>query len=119
MTKAQERTISAIRRAFETGTNAPERHEFKRWEVSPLSEGSNVLFVSAEYGLTGDEGTWASILARDRATVFVGPRGGISAFVGSRKVRLRSWQVPFLDLYQRQARERKAKRAERTAAVNG
>ena len=75
MTKAQENAIARIKRMAEQTLCYSEDYEFKEWEVK-----ENEYFVSVllETGLKNDEGTWASIIARDRAHLFVGKRGGIT-----------------------------------------
>lgn len=66
--KAAERVISKT-----TG----ERKEIKKLEITRFDNRSYVtLYVEA--GLPNDEGTMASIFARDTALVQVGPRGGIT-----------------------------------------
>lgn len=54
-----------------------QRKEIKTLKISRFSDYSYVtLYVEA--GLPNDEGTYASIFARDVAHVQVGPRGGVT-----------------------------------------
>ena len=73
MTNAQERALARIK-ALVKQEFYSDKCEIKKWEVH-----ENEYFVSlvVEYGLKGDEGTWAEIFARDRCHLFIGKRGGI------------------------------------------
>lgn len=73
MTKAQEKAIERIRTLVEA--ECGDRYEIKEWNIAEFP-----YFVSlvSETGLIGDEGTMASIFARDRAHLFIGKRGGIT-----------------------------------------
>lgn len=73
MTKAQEKAIAKVRKLVESELYSDE-YEIKEWEIS-----ENKYFVSlvVEYGMKNDEGTLASLIARDRAHLFIGTRGGI------------------------------------------
>lgn len=53
------------------------RYEIKQYDVK---EFPTFLSVVIEVGMTGDEGTLASVICRDRAHVFVGKRGGITYY---------------------------------------
>ena len=77
MTAAQEKTVARIRRQAERELffGRPEVYEFKVWEVEDC--GSFVSLV-LETGMKEDEGTMAAIFCRDRAHLFVGPGGGIT-----------------------------------------
>ena len=74
MTKSQEGAIAKIKRLAEENLYS-EKYEIKEWEVV---EYDSFISVVVETGLKGDEGTWASIIARDRAHLFVGTHGGIT-----------------------------------------
>lgn len=71
MTKAQERTIDRIRRLVEQDTEDP--CEIKRFEMSDYG---TFISLSIETGLRNDEYSVA-YLARQRAQLFVGVRGGV------------------------------------------
>ena len=73
MTKAQEKSVAKIKTLVEKELLSDE-YEIKTWEVE-----ENKFFVSVYvvYGMKNDEGTLASLIARDRAHLFVGKRGGI------------------------------------------
>lgn len=66
------------------------------------------ISISVETGLKGDEGTLAAIFARTRAQVFVGPRGGLRAFLCGRCRPIKLWQVPHLDSIEREMKRRRA-----------
>ena len=74
MTKSQEKAIERIKRLVEKDFYS-DNYEIKEWEIH-----ENEYFVSlyVEYGLKNDEGTLASIIARDKAHLFIGKRGGIT-----------------------------------------
>ena len=82
MTKAQENAVARIKRLAEQTLFFSEDYEFKAWEVKEYESFVSVLL---ETGLKGDEGTWASIIARDRAHLFIGKRGGITYPVSKNK----------------------------------
>ncbi|MCR5295137.1 MAG: hypothetical protein K6E30_08230 [Lachnospiraceae bacterium] len=92
ITKAQEKAIAQIKRLAEKehGTHC-NKYEFKEFTVS-----ENEYFVSVvvEIGMIGDEGTMAEIYCRDRAHLFIGPRGGITYPV-SKKMKDGSWKHYF------------------------
>ena len=76
MTKSQIEAIERIKRlAMERYSNYAETHEIKELEVRDYD-----YFVSVviETGLKDDEGTLAEFIARDRAHLFIGKRGGIT-----------------------------------------
>ena len=74
MTRLQEKAIEKIRKLVERELYSDD-YEIKQWDIS-----ENEYFVAlvVEYGLKNDEGTLASIFARDHAQLFIGPRGGIT-----------------------------------------
>lgn len=74
MNKAQEKAISKIRALVESELYSDD-YEIKIWDVTDCE-----YFISlvVEYGLKNDEGTMASLIARDRAHLFIGKRGGIT-----------------------------------------
>jgi len=73
MTKSQEQALERVRALVESELLSDE-YEIKIWEISDCK-----YFISlvVEYGLKNDEGTLASLIARDRAHLFIGKRGGI------------------------------------------
>ena len=76
MTKSQERALNKIKRLAEKWANEGfEDGELKKWDVE-----ENEYFVSVivEIGGKNDEGTWAEVVCRDRAQLFIGKCGGIT-----------------------------------------
>lgn len=81
---------------FETGANAKQKgavewlrreiikhqggahrgYEYKRFDVKYYPHIETVCVIS-EVGMTGDEGTMAQMLCRDRRQIWIGPRGGM------------------------------------------
>jgi hypothetical protein len=53
----------------------PEDYEFKEFRIEKLDWHSSIL-VHYEIGGKGDEGSWASIMCRDRRMIRVGVKGG-------------------------------------------
>lgn len=74
MTKQQEKAIEKVRRLVKAELYSDD-YEIKEWKISECE-----YFVSlvVEYGLKNDEGTMASLIARDRAHLFIGEKGGIT-----------------------------------------
>lgn len=75
MTNSQEKAVARIRNLAEKwASEGFADGEIKEWEVE-----ENEYFVSVvvEIGGKGDEGTLAEYIARDRAHIFVGKRGGM------------------------------------------
>lgn len=54
-------------------------HEYKEFRIAPLGT-SGIVVVYLHTGMKGDEGTAASIFCRYRRQIFVGKRGGITAY---------------------------------------
>lgn len=78
MTKAQERTLNAIKREIPRFDfyNHPETYEIKEWkEWEPDCSGR--FMVTFETGMKDDEGTLAAILCRKNRIFWVGTRGGV------------------------------------------
>lgn len=75
MNKIQMNKIDRIKQAAILEWVRDNDHEIKIWEVQDCE-----FFVSVivEVGLKGDEGTLASVFGRNRAHIFVGPKGGLS-----------------------------------------
>ncbi len=80
MTQAQEKAINRIRKLAEQ--ECRDRYEVKEWKVS---ECEYFVDVVVEMGLTGDEGTLAELIARDRAHLFIGKRGGITYYATGKR----------------------------------
>lgn len=72
MTKAQEKAVQMIRNLVDKWCE--DRYEIKEWEVKDCDTFLSVVVCT---GLPNDENTMA-FLTRDRAHLFVGPRGGIT-----------------------------------------
>ncbi len=90
MTSQQLRAITAIQQ-WKLRDNC--HNEVKRFRLSEI--GKKVL-VQVCVGLTGDEGTAAAILCRERGAFLVGPRGGIQALdshAGTPKTKLSKYPV--------------------------
>ena len=87
MTKAQEIKIKAIQNEVMEDWVRP-GYELKNWEVN-----ENEYFVSVvvEVGLIGDEGTFASILARNHAHIFIGKNGGLTYPTKKGKIKRLKW----------------------------
>ena len=85
MTKAQERTIEAIKnRVAEFDFyGRPEQYEIKRWEVT---EEHGIVCLVFETGMKNDEGTMASILCRKKRQVFISPKGSITVYMWNQKL---------------------------------
>lgn len=77
MTKSQEKAVAKIKALVEKDLYSDD-YEIKTWEVE-----ENKYFVSVYvvYGMKNDAGTLAALIARDRAHLFVGKRGGITYLV--------------------------------------
>jgi hypothetical protein len=89
MTKSQSKALGRIKDAL---ARLYPRHEIKHWSVTSAGRS---LSVVAETGLPDDEGTCASLFCRNRLHVFVGPRGGLSAFNGRW---VRGWRALYAGL---------------------
>lgn len=81
MTQLQEKAIDRIRNLVESDMYI-DNQEIKIWEVTDCD-----YFVSltVEYGYKNDEGTLASLIARTRAQLFIGKRGGVTYPVINKK----------------------------------
>ena len=96
ITPAQERALEYIAQKMTSNFvyGKPEEYEFKAWELDYLfdNEEANsmwggrktpvgrILTLVAEVGSVGDEGTAAAWVCRNRVQLFIGQRGGISAY---------------------------------------
>lgn len=74
MTKQQGKALEKVRMLVDAELYSDD-YEIKEWKISECE-----YFVSlvVEYGLKNDEGTLASLIARDRAHLFIGKKGGIT-----------------------------------------
>lgn len=79
MTRKQQLALeSFVNATFDTFSfGHPETHEIKELVITEW-EDLNTVHVSIEIGRIGDEGTMASVYARDYATVMIGKNGGYS-----------------------------------------
>jgi len=75
MTRQQEAALNRIKLKCQSTLFFSENYEFKKWEVKDYQSFVSLVF---ETGMKGDEGTMAAIFARDRAHLFIGPRGGVT-----------------------------------------
>lgn len=68
------------------------------YEVKELSirDSYGDAYVAIEIGRKGDEGTLAEALCRDTYLFFIGKRGGIYQFPGSRKTYRKYYEVEHL-----------------------
>ena len=103
MTKSQEKALARIRESVEAWGDG--RYEIKRWEVE---DHGSFLSLVVQTGMPDDEGTAAEMFARDRAHIFIGPRGGITYPVwrNGRQIERRwdcySFLTPVVDQMQRE-----------------
>lgn len=89
ITKAQEKAIAKIKRLAENlHSYHADKYEIKQFDINDCK-----YFVSVvvEVGMKDDEGTLAEVFCRDRAQLFIGPRGGIRYPV-SKKMKDGSWK---------------------------
>lgn len=77
ITKQQAKAIEKIKRLAETlfGERHADKYEIKQFDID---ENEYFVAVVVEVGMKDDEGTMAEIYCRDRAQLFIGPRGGIT-----------------------------------------
>ena len=76
--------------------------EVKTLDLAPLSPVSKTLVMTIETGPPLSELTLAEIFCHQRAHLFIGPRGAISAYIQGKRRRLKAWQTFFLDVYERE-----------------
>lgn len=81
MTQAQERAIERVRKMAKQ-TFYGDNYEFKKFEVTEYDHFVAVWVVT---GMIGDEGTMASVFARDEALFFIGPKGALTYPVTSKR----------------------------------
>ena len=76
MTKSQEKAIERIKKITENTLFFNDTdYEIKTWEITENKFFVNLYLVT---GLKNDEGTYASIFARDRAQFFIGKKGKVT-----------------------------------------
>ena len=76
LTPSQKKTLDQFRKEIEKEMISDNvTYEFKKWEISTGYGG--MIYVVSEYGLVDDEGTMASVFARDHRHVVIGKRGAI------------------------------------------
>lgn len=78
MTRKQERTVEFLRRRILDFHQFEDRYEYKKFEVEEHDHG--FVQVYAIVGRKGDEETMASVLCRNYHQIFIGARGGMSAY---------------------------------------
>ena len=83
MTNAQERRIAQIEEIMMNLVGHPETKEIKQKEIEEITE--NIVSLVIEVGEIGDEGTMAAVFCRQRAHIFIGPKGGCSTYTQSRR----------------------------------
>ena len=82
MTKYQERRIAQIEEIMMNLVGHPETKEIKEKSIEDLG---HCISMVIEVGAIGDEGTMAAIFCRQRAHVFIGPKGGCYTYTRSRR----------------------------------
>ena len=101
MNQTQIKKIDRIKQAAILEWVKDNDHEIKIWKVEDYG-----YFVSVvvEVGLKGDEGTFASLIGRNRAHIFVGPKGGLSYITKKGKKKalkfINLWEVHCAQNYQ-------------------
>ena len=76
MTKQQEVAINNLKQSIINGLFLnKDKYEFKEFEIIEYDHFISLYFV---VGMKNDEGTYASIVCRDRGQLFIGKRGGIT-----------------------------------------
>lgn len=76
MTNSQEKALNKIKRLAEKWANDGFKDgELKEWNVE---EDEYFVSVVVEIGGKNDEGTWAEVVCRDRAQLFIGKCGGVT-----------------------------------------
>lgn len=74
LTKAQERSIEILKRAFLGFYGYPENKEIKEETIEEIGNGN--VYVMLQVGYIGDEGTGKEIFCRHQLSVCVGKQGG-------------------------------------------
>lgn len=88
LTEKQAGAVDAIRAAAEQKMYGDRsKYEFKRWEVVAYE---SFVAVSVVVGRKNDEGTMASVVARDYGHFYVGRKGGIKTALRARESKSRA-----------------------------
>ena len=97
MTKSQEREVERLIVDFfaHTSLGRPEKYELKRLDI--LETKYKKIIVVIEAGMKGDEGTIASLLCRIGRQYFIGPRGGVTWYVGGKSTKGKYYSSRFHD----------------------
>ena len=77
MNSKQERAVEKIRAAIIEKHARGNEREFKQFEITELADGELISLV-VEYGMVGDEGTYAEIMVREYWHFFIGIAGGVT-----------------------------------------
>lgn len=85
ITNSQVKTLVKILHKAEELSFQKGKYEIKRYEVDELECG--LVSVVLEVGMIKDEGTWASIMCRDKVHLFIGKRGCITCYDKNEKIR--------------------------------
>lgn len=95
MTPSQEKAIEAIKVALQ------DRYpSIKECQVDLLESGNVSLRIVVGYD--NDEGTMQEIFCRVRAHVFIGRKGAMSAYLGSKKVPVTLHDIKYMDVRERE-----------------
>src|SRR5688572_6808126 len=96
MTPKQAKALEQLKEKILTSDSygLPENYEYKEFEVKELEWGDVSLVTTV--GRIGDEGTLASLIARNHRHIFIGPKGGLTLanpakWVKGKKVPMRGW----------------------------
>ena len=82
MTIQQERRIAQLEEIMMNLVGHPETKEIKEKSIEGLG---HCISMVIEVGEIGDEGTLAAVFGRQRAHIFIGPKGGCSTYTKSRR----------------------------------
>ena len=95
MTKEQERKVKEIEKIMMELIGHPETKEIKEEEVNEIGYG--IVSMVIEVGEIGDEGTMAEVLCRQRAHIFIGPKGGCYTYSKARSGKNKGKDVRYDD----------------------
>jgi hypothetical protein len=96
MTKAQEKAVEKIRRYVEERDlhKRNPNYEIKTFEVKESEQGYDFVEVYCVSGMKDDDGTMAAVCCRVTRQIFIGPRGGLTAYKhegGTKAKTLKGW----------------------------
>lgn len=74
MNQVQQEMVERLKTAILEKNSGSRGSEIKKLEIR---EFYNTVSMVIEVGMPGDEGTMASVFARDYRHIFIGPRGGL------------------------------------------